>query len=546
VDGVDRPGLDVVGVVGVELAGARPAGARVAARGAVDGVRDVPPLLLPLRLTAIALVLASLWPGRLPRRLLLSVLVTAFVGLMLAPMVDDHFDHDAPALRAAYARYAPFDDWNHPALPYLLNVPARWSSEPVVLRAVPSAWALLEALLLLGLGTRLAGPPAGALAAVWFAAELRRRRGVWDLGDWDLAGVVTLVALGWLLAEARRRRPEGAIEAALLGVLAVSSSILGVAPALAMALALLVAAARDREGLPAVAGAGLAAAWALGRVRATASAAPASAGVRPGRELFLGMVHEWPVGRTAWLLVPMLLGVAWLVRRRREPWAVYALSLVALVPLLVTLGAASSRVHGAYYVGLATPVWALAAGCGTWRALQRLPRPWLRAPLLVGVVVASVVVPDEGYDWPGSGLGEAMVAFAGEVDQDERPILSNDPAARPLVALENDLRRPGALAEALPDSDGPLSRRVVQRDCLGCLADPVCVELAADSWIMMRVTGVSEAERTCALTSFANCRPVGSLPRHPGAVFHDCRPARREALIGPPGDGPIAAPPPQP
>ena len=77
-----------------------------------------------------------------------------------------------------------------------------FSLEPWALRLVPLVFLCAETLLTMLAATRDGGNLAGPLAAVWFACEIRRRHGLYDLSDWDVAGTFLM---GLLLILQRRQ-----------------------------------------------------------------------------------------------------------------------------------------------------------------------------------------------------------------------------------------------------------------------------------------------------------------------------------------------------
>src|SRR5204862_5729493 len=113
-------------------------------------------------------------------RAAITLLVIVLVGLAAWPVLIHPLDTGAPVIRAAAAATDIFGDRFHPFLPFLLFRPTTWwSIEPWALRLVPLIFLALE----------------GVLAGIWFACEVRRRHGLADLSDWDVAGAFLMMLL---------------------------------------------------------------------------------------------------------------------------------------------------------------------------------------------------------------------------------------------------------------------------------------------------------------------------------------------------------------
>jgi hypothetical protein len=347
------------------------------------------------------------------------------------PVLHDPFAIDSPVLRAYFARQDLFGDWNHPFLPYLLNRPAAvLTLDPVALRVVPFLWFLCACLLLLALVGREAGRAAGLLAALWLVAELRRRHGLVDLGDWDLAGLLLLAWFAWV----RRLDPPDpgprlrtvAVGAALLAA-GVLSSWLMLVPA-----AVLVAVAAPRVGW---AGAAVLVAVLATLCLLAARVWSFGTGVTDGGPadlagLLAGMARETPAWRNPLMLLPIAAGIGWAAAGIARPSWRFTLGSVATVPAAVAAAWAWSHVNGGYYVGLVTPLLILAAGAALAIAPPALAAPAslasarrLVAPaVLAALAAATTLVPP--FE-PESGGAGHLAAFERATREDGLPILTD-------------------------------------------------------------------------------------------------------------------------
>jgi hypothetical protein len=160
-----------------------------------------------------------------------AMAVVAMVGVAAWPLLSQPFQTDAPIIRAAAAATNIFGDAFHPFLPFALNRPTTWFSiQPWALRLVPLAFLGLETLLLMLAAARSGGGVAGALAGIWFACEVRRRHGLWDLSDWDFAGTF-LMAMLLVLQRPWASAWRGTLLLAVLMAAGVASSWLMIIPA---------------------------------------------------------------------------------------------------------------------------------------------------------------------------------------------------------------------------------------------------------------------------------------------------------------------------
>ena len=491
-------------------------------------------LILPL-----ALLLASLRPATSRRADLAWAVMLAITVAMacqqVAPILPVPLDRDAQIIRVACARFVPFGDWNHPFLSYLLNVPARFSSDPTVVRLVPALWAVLDTVALLILGARIAGRPVGALAAIWFAVEIPRRIAVLEIGDWDLAGLVLLAMVGWLHADRQARGARAAVETALLIGWGFVSSYLMVIAGAAMSAALWLdrrpeSRAARWASVPAVAATGL---WLVHVFTHGAEIHASAGGVSQWQNVLPEFWSEWPVGRATVMVLPMGVGVAWAATRWREAWARLTLLALALVPLAVLGGASGSHVNGGYYVGLVTPLWTLVAAGGTWALLRRAGEAigGTRGPLVSGVASVPVLWgtlrrPGTGHAPPvWSDVHDVVAPWALRTHEDTRPILTNIPGLETNILWAWDRQGwPGFRGVAFP-MESPLRDRLVTTRCLTCAADLACAAKQADGWVMFWRSD-DPAEQACVDAWAARCDKVGELTTgqwYREAVQLDCR-----------------------
>src|SRR5438552_7493570 len=129
-------------------------------------------------------------------RAAITLLVIVLVGLAAWPVLIHPLDTGAPVIRAAAAATDIFGDRFHPFLPFLLFRPTTWwSIEPWALRLVPLIFLALEGVLAVAAARYAGDGVAGVLAGIWFACEVRRRHGLADLSDWDVAGAFLMMLL---------------------------------------------------------------------------------------------------------------------------------------------------------------------------------------------------------------------------------------------------------------------------------------------------------------------------------------------------------------
>ncbi|MBK6812475.1 MAG: hypothetical protein IPG81_27025 [Sandaracinaceae bacterium] len=370
-------------------------------RALVEAPPDEPARRAPFVYLSLAiLVVGGLGERRTRvwRRAALAVVllgVLALALLALWPLFTLPFDCDTPVLRAAYAREHIFDDWNHPFLPYLLNhLPTRLSLEPWAVRVVPFGFVLMHLAAVVLLAARWGGTTAGALAGVWLAAELPRRPSIDQLVDWDLAGVFLLALAAWLTWRERQgalgagpvaRRSTAWLVALTLG--GFFSSYMMIVPLGVLVVVLLVSphTARLEKQVAAVGFALLA----LRAVLVFVAGDGLSPVVDDVHVLLAEMANELPSARQPLMLLPMAMGVAWLLRgslRRPPPSSAgtdasrFLLGMLPAVPVATLVAWQWSHVNHGYYICLITPPWLVAAAVGVTRAcawLAERASPWV-------------------------------------------------------------------------------------------------------------------------------------------------------------------------
>jgi hypothetical protein len=469
--------------------------------------------------------------------------VLALVLLMAWPILFSPFDTDAPAQRAAFAAVNAFGDWNHPFLPYLLNHPTTWFSlEPWALRLVPLIFLCAETLLTMWAATRDGGNLAGPLAAVWFACEIRRRHGLYDLSDWDIAGTF----LVGLLLVLQRRRPLGwrdAFALTALMVCGVMSSwlMIVVAGVLVGCLGIEVMLGRMRVA-PALAVAvvfGVLGMLAMSVFATGTGQAP----LFTTAEILRQMLDETPLGRTLVMAVPVALGLGWLVMHLNRPGARFAALNLIAVPCAIYVAQLRSHVNGGYYVGLATPLLVYAAAVGTATVVERLAahlsrlaagpglatwmrtvgRPYgstiLRGVLMLGLAVTTIRSLGTGE----IGIGaEHLQILARKTRDDRLPIFTNSLSLVPLLTFERARAGEGPIADTVGprgDTLGPgvhvanpteLQRRVRVLEAGACAP---ARESATDGFYLVYLdTGDREAKRACVERLGSQCRTLASIP----------------------------------
>jgi hypothetical protein len=406
-----------------------------------------------------------------------AAIVVAMALLAALPVLPLPFTETGPIMRAAFSARDLLGDPNHTFLPLALNAPvARLTAEPWALRVVPFLLVASEALLLAWAAGRAGGRLAGALAAAWLACEVRRRHGMPDLSDWDLASIALLAWTGWWLLR-EEETPRRAASLPVLGLLiafgALSSWLL-VAPAAVLASVLVldpvVKARAGRAGIAVVAVAAALAGIAGLRVLSANldSRPPCAAGAAID---FLGsLAARLPVGRTAWMALPLAIGLGWLALRRDRPSCRFAAGSIVAVPAALAALWTVTCIRP-YYVEPVTVLLLWAAAVGTTRALASAraspldPAPPLppspRATLAVAVplVVLTVALPPRPEVMGDTGGFESVGLFDRLAAGDDLPIVTNSPELLDVVAWNRIRERGGAMADF--DSDDP-GRRAFQ------------------------------------------------------------------------------------
>ncbi len=471
-----------------------------------------------------------------------GALVAAMAGLACWPSMHLPFTNDAPWLRIAFSRYDPFHDWNHPPLIYAANLGARWSDTPWVTRVVPLLFALSLAVLVAWTASRVGGRLAGALAGTWMALELPRGHGVYEIADWDLAGTVAAGTIAWLWVGEQRGTLRGervwtGVDAAGLVLLGVTSSYLMAPVSLGLALALGVGWIRGQVGRAAIIGVlvGGAVACVPFVVAASAGQGALGAGFRQSAtasELVYGLLAESPMGRSAWMGGPALIGLATGWHHRRAPWACYALATVVVVPAAIAVMVGRVMVNGWYYVYLATPALLVLAGAGSGALLMRLPRAFrgVGAVALVGVTWAYAPFPRgiEVEPWP---YLQVWPGFVAELEHDSRPVVTNAFGVHPMLLVGRHQAGTGSLVELIgaPQGRGQIlwRDRMVEKACEACVADAECAATARDAWVVLQLASVRDAACVGALVE--GCRVIydGRMAQPSTLadfVLADCRP----------------------
>lgn len=469
-------------------------------------------------------------------------LVALLAVLAVAPVLPLPFTSDSGPLRVFFAQHRPFGDWNHPPLPYLLNLGAQGSEIPWVTRLVPAGWVVGAALLTHALATRVGGRLAGALAGAWVVCDVRRLRLLEELGDWDLAACAVLLTLLWLdrvddAEDPRAPSPRASVGTFALLLAAGLSSYSLVVLAGAVAAVHLVRLVRGR-GPAAAAVAPVAALVAL--------AGPLAAAFRTGRavdaasvqvfrpEALPELLHVLPTGRGPTLVLLPLLALygAWRIGGGRpgeaRPWASVAVLLGVGLPVAVAVAAQTTRIHGFYYVVPAVPVLAVLAAAGWGDLLRRGPlaaaRPATRtvATGVLAALTAFVTPIPDAADIPRRA---AQVAdFAAAVRGDARPVVSNVEWLPNLVWWADV--QAGATETATWTRDtSAFRRRLTRTDCRTCEADPSCGERLRDAWFWFEVGPDASPEASACVAALADrCEVLPVFRGDARLVGGTCRP----------------------
>jgi len=489
-------------------------------------------------IVGVFLVLGAWFTDRLgprPRLYLQGVVlfgVAALAAVAAAPLFEVPFTHDAQWLRVGYARESVFGDWNHPFLPYLLNRPATWFSlEPWALRIIPFGWVVAECTLLVVAATRRGGNLAGALAGVWFACEVRRRHGLNELADWDLAGTFLLALLLWMQTsdkDARMSYGRMGLLAVLL-VAALFSSWLMIVP-ITVAVGVLWLAPRKRWPALIVATVVWFGLSALA-LRVFGKGSPGDPDVAPFGELIQEMLLETPALRAAWMLPLLAAGLVWLAWGWRKMSHRFVLGALVAIPVAIFVAWKWSQVHGGYYLSLTTPLLLFAAAVALSRSATRLrdglaPRcgAWfcsgLGAAVLLGVVVQTVILPPmaRGVRLYAGGT-QNVSAFERRASGDKRLIFTNF-FHLPLALSYERARRGGPIPGGIlrqggPPDFAPRIRRLDRR------CRPKAGWPPAGTRLYLVFGHQSGHWPNCAATLPVTCKPL--YPESFLLNFYDCR-----------------------
>ncbi len=276
----------------------------------------------------------------------------------------------------------PFDCPGHPWLPFTLIRPfAALSLEPWVIR-FPLLAILVAGTLFLSMVCACAGGRwAGLLAGVWMACEIPRQHGLFDISFWDLASFFVVAVLLWLLVVEREKHAPGPIFWALLVFILLGglySSWLFVVLAGIAVPALGLLSLRGRVSWLTFA----AMAVLVGLMGARAVLAYVRVGQTPlGAQDWVVehlLVHT-PVGRNVWMIVPMVIGAAWLLYQCRPSSrhcasAVFSLLAAPAVIVSVYIVSGSRWVTGGYYLQIVSGPMLYVAAVGAGLIIASLAR----------------------------------------------------------------------------------------------------------------------------------------------------------------------------
>ncbi len=503
------------------LAAGFPAPKLQLSNGAARSASVTAALFIIIAFFGLGLVLSSPPPGTARGTASDAAWVLFLVGLAAWPILFAPFDTDAPALRAAFAAVDVFGDWNHPFLPYLLNRPTTWFSlEPWALRLVPFAFLCTETALMMLAAHRDGGRLAAALAGTWFACEVRRRHGLSDLGDWDVAGTFLMA----LVLVVQRRQRLGWRDALVIGTLmvaAVMSSWLMVVVAGVLVGCLGIEAARGRMRAGPALAVGAVFVLLAARSLSVFAAGSGQAAIVTGGDLWRQMYEETPVGRSVAMALPVALGVTWLLMSWDRLSARFvALTLIA-VPGAVVVAYQRSHVNGGYYVGLVTPMLAYVAAVGTARLLAALADRVARVGVLaampaVGTAVRSAAVlvlalATVGRLAPGElGVGAAQLKIlAHETRTDSLPIFTNSPDLPRLLAFERSRAGEGPMTDVIGQGPPDLESRVRLLEQDSCA--PAFDSVPTGFYLVYLDSADHEVRRLCVEQLGSRCRELSPM-----------------------------------
>ncbi len=308
-------------------------------------------------------------------------LLLAFLLVLLAaaPIYFLQFDTRAEILRVAYSAACPTCDWNHPFPAYWINgFFSEFSYKPAIMRLGSLLFLLAETLLLLFVATRRGGRLAGVLAVLFFVCEIRRRHGLFDISDWDLAGFFLLTWLYILqLADENRltEKPLALLSLALVFFAGGKSSYMMLPVAAAFLLTFIIKDIRTRSFSATsalLAGIFVFLAWQsvevfIGGQRIAGHFAGGFL------QLLWNMLSETPSGRSWFMLLPLLAGLWLMIKNARSHYAglFSLLSLMAVLAAMILTWSRSS-LSGTYYFGILTPLLVFWAALTAAKALSSL------------------------------------------------------------------------------------------------------------------------------------------------------------------------------
>lgn len=461
------------------------------------------PLRVPFVLVALlAAGAASARDDRLTRAAI-TLLVIVLVGLAAWPVLIHPLDTGAPVIRAAAAATDIFGDRFHPFLPFLLFRPTTWwSIEPWALRLVPLIFLALEGVLAVAAARYDGDGVAGVLAGIWFACEVRRRHGLADLSDWDVAGAFLMMLL-LVLQRPWARSGAGTVLLAVLMCAGMASSWLMIVPDGVLVGCVGIDVLRRRWRLaPALLLAAIFVGLAIQALRIFGAGSP---GAISDSTLWEQMYSELPLARSAAMALPLILGAIWLLRQQARIAPRFVLLCLLAVPTAVVVAHRYSYVAGGYYIGLVTPLLVYVAGVGTVRAAAVLTRRWNRVPVrlavTVGVLAVTVFPSAPG---PSASAVDYLRAIALETRADDLRIHTNRTDLACLLTYER--ARAGVerftLKRALWGSRDLHGR-------LSILAPGACPPAGDGPGFYAALSFPTAAQRECLAALGRRCRDIG-------------------------------------
>jgi len=371
-------------------------------------------------------------------------LALVLVGLAAWPLLFEPLARDAIIFRYFCALGGLLEDPGHPFFPFLvMRLGSFLSRDPWALRLGLLLFLAAQTLLLTHLAGRLDGRLAGLAAAAWLAMEVRRRYGLVDLSDWDMAGTFLVAYCWWLMRWVDDDpTPPPPRAWALLGLLLVmgciSSYLMLVPSGLLIGVLAFRAWRRQLPRLPVLLVGAALLLLALpqrvymlyGRTRENWQ------GPADTMELLSQVWQALPGTRTLVMIVPGILGAWWLWRNRRQALAQFMAATLAGVLATLVIFRPLVSMNG-FYFGLCTPLilWAGAAGCT--ELLRRLARPpgplkegWLRTAVGAALPGLALLGLSLTFTWPGKMVGSVsgapqMYGFVAAALEEPLPVLSD-------------------------------------------------------------------------------------------------------------------------